>query len=57
MNFDVNNRTILLVKHGSHAYGLNNEKSDLDLRGICIEPLDFTISCVNNFEQSIVKDE
>lgn len=31
--------TILLVRHGSHAYGLATETSDEDLKGICIPPL------------------
>lgn len=31
--------TILLVRHGSHAYGLATETSDVDIKGICIPPL------------------
>ncbi len=49
--FDVKARTILKVKHGSHAYGLNTPESDVDYKGICIEPFDYMISVVNNFEQ------
>jgi len=33
MNFDVDARTILLVRHGSHAYGLNTPASDEDNTG------------------------
>lgn len=51
MNFDVEKRTILKVKHGSHAYGLNTPESDIDYRGVCIEPFDHTVSVENNFEQ------
>lgn len=50
--FDVVNNTIYLCKHGSHAYGLNTESSDIDLRGILIEPIDSVLSCQNNFEQA-----
>lgn len=31
--------TILLVRHGSHAYGMATETSDVDLKGICVPPL------------------
>lgn len=48
---NVNTTTILQVKHGSHAYGLNTEESDLDLRGICVEPIENYISNSNIFEQ------
>lgn len=53
MNFDVNARTILKVKHGSHAYGLAVETSDLDVKGICIEPLEYHYGFAKNFEQHI----
>lgn len=51
MNFDVNARTILLVKHGSHAYGLNTPTSDLDIKGVCVEPGTFHFGFLNTFEQ------
>lgn len=50
--FDIQKNTILLVRHGSHAYGLNTAESDEDLRGICIEPIDYIISFIKSFEQS-----
>lgn len=53
MNFDINSRTILKVKHGSHAYGLAVETSDLDVKGICIEPLEYHYGFAKNFEQHI----
>jgi uncharacterized protein len=53
MNFDVTARTILSVKHGSFAYGLNVETSDLDVKGVCIEPLEYHLGFAKNFEQHI----
>lgn len=53
MNFDIASRTILKVKHGSHAYGLAVETSDLDVKGICIEPLAYHYGFAKNFEQHI----
>lgn len=51
MNFDVDARTILKVKHGSHAYGLATPTSDLDIKGICIEPKEFHYGYIHHFEQ------
>ena len=51
MNFDVNARTILSVKHGSHAYGTNIATSDVDIKGICIEPLNHHLGFLHCFEQ------
>lgn len=53
MNFDVNSRLLLSVKHGSHAYGLNTPTSDLDIKGICIEPKEYFFGFAKNFEQHI----
>lgn len=50
MNFSVSDRTILKVKHGSHAYGLNTPTSDLDIKGICIEPKEYFFGFAKNFE-------
>lgn len=49
--FDVDKRTILRVRHGSHAYGLNIESSDVDIKGVCIEPLEYHFGFLNHFEQ------
>ena len=35
-NIHLNKNIILLTLGGSHAYGMNNEKSDLDIRGIAL---------------------
>lgn len=51
MEFDVDARTIYSVVHGSHAYGLATPESDLDVKGICIEPIPYHFGCVHRFEQ------
>jgi predicted nucleotidyltransferase len=53
MNFEIEPRTLLKVKHGSHAYGLATETSDLDVKGICIEPKEYHFGFAKNFEQHI----
>lgn len=52
MNFDLGARTIFLVLHGSHAYGMARPESDVDLRGIAIPPPAFFHGYLNRFEQS-----
>ena len=51
MNFDVEKRTILLVRHGSHAYGLNTPTSDEDFKGVCIKPKEAYLGFTQKFEQ------
>lgn len=51
MNFDAEARSILMVRHGSHAYGLNIATSDLDIKGVCIEPKEYHLGFLNRFEQ------
>ena len=51
MNFDVDARTIYLAVHGSRAYGLATPTSDLDVKGVCIEPLNYHFGYLNRFEQ------
>src|SRR3990167_2424598 len=50
-SFDVDAHTILRVRHGSYAYGLNIETSDLDVKGVCIEPLCYHLGFLHRFEQ------
>ena len=33
--------TILLTKHGSHAYGTNLPTSDLDVKGVAVPPCEY----------------
>lgn len=51
MNFDIDTRTILKVRHGSHAYGLATPTSDIDTKGVCIEPGRYHFGFMNVFEQ------
>jgi hypothetical protein len=57
MNFDVEKRTILMIRHGSHAYGLNTPTSDLDIKGICIEPHEYHLGFMHVFEQQESKTD
>ncbi len=45
-------RTVLFVKHGSHAYGTNVEGSDEDFKGVCIPPYNYYFGFLNKFEQA-----
>ncbi|RYE75405.1 MAG: hypothetical protein EOO74_10075 [Myxococcales bacterium] len=49
-------RTILLVTHGSHAYGLNTPTSDIDLKGVAIPPREYFLGYLQRFEQAEGKD-
>lgn len=51
MNFDVHSRVIFLAKHGSHAYGLATPTSDVDIKGIAIEPKEYFFGFLHTFEQ------
>ncbi len=50
-NFNVSDHTIFLAKHGSRAYGLATEDSDLDIKGVCIPPLEYHLGFLHTFEQ------
>ncbi len=39
------------MRHGSHAYGTNTSTSDVDEKGVCIEPKEFHLGFLHNFEQ------
>jgi predicted nucleotidyltransferase len=56
MEFDIRERTILEVRHGSHAYGTNIEGSDLDIKGVCIPPKEYYLGFYKRFEQQVSKD-
>jgi hypothetical protein len=51
----VRQRTVLLVRHGSHAYGTNTESSDEDFKGIIIPPREYYLGTVNRLEQIELK--
>lgn len=51
MNFDITPTLILLTLAGSHAYGMNLPESDIDVRGICLAPLNIRLSSFQRFEQ------
>jgi hypothetical protein len=49
-------RTILLVTHGSHAYGLNTATSDEDIKGVVIPPAPYFLGFAQNFEQAVTTE-
>jgi predicted nucleotidyltransferase len=51
MTFDVEEHTIFVTLAGSQAHGTTHEHSDVDLRGVCIAPLDVRLSLFRTFEQ------
>ena len=44
--------TIFLTLHGSQAYGLNNDLSDVDVKGICVPPRHVESDLFQRFEQA-----
>jgi len=51
----VKQKTVLLVRHGSHAYGTNTESSDEDFKGIFIPPKNYYLGTVHRIEQLELK--
>lgn len=45
-------RTILLTRHGSHAFGLNTPTSDLDLKGVAVPPRECFLGFSHVFQQA-----
>ena len=45
-------RTILFVRHGSHAYGLNTPESDEDFKGVAVPPIEYFHGFLNAFNQA-----
>ncbi len=43
---------IFMTVHGSQCYGLANELSDLDLKGVCVPPKDVENNLFHRFEQA-----
>ena len=52
MNEWLDRHTIYVTLHGSQAYGLNNEFSDVDVKGICIPPREVEYHLYHRFEQA-----
>lgn len=48
--------TVLLVRHGSHAYGTNIATSDEDFKGITIPTKPYFLGSQNKFEQAELND-
>jgi uncharacterized protein len=48
--------TVLLVRHGSHAYGTNTPASDEDFKGIAIPTKEYFLGAISRFEQAELKD-
>lgn len=49
-------RTIFATLHGSHAYGLATETSDIDVKGVCVAPKEVYLGYTHGFEQAEGKD-
>lgn len=47
--------TVLLIRHGSFAYGTNTETSDIDVKGACIPPKEYFLGSTKRFEQAELK--
>ena len=47
--------TVLLVRHGSHAYGTNTETSDEDFKGVAIPTKEYFFGYTHKFEQAELK--
>ena len=51
----IKDNTVLLVRHGSHAYGTNTPSSDEDFKGIAIPPQNYFFGSLHRFEQAELK--
>lgn len=56
MHFDITKSTILLSLSGSRAYGIHNEDSDWDFKGVLIQPTWMRDSLFKTFEQAEGKE-
>lgn len=48
----IHTNTLFATLHGSHAYGLNTETSDIDVKGVAVAPRNCYIGFSNSFEQA-----
>jgi predicted nucleotidyltransferase len=51
MKLDLDEHTIFVTLAGSQAHGTAHSDSDVDLRGVCIAPLELRLSLFDTFEQ------
>jgi predicted nucleotidyltransferase len=51
----IEGNTVLLARHGSHAYGTNTPASDEDFKGIAIPPKKYFLGTMYRFEQAELK--
>lgn len=51
----IEDNTVLLVRHGSHAYGTNTATSDEDFKGIAIPTKKYFLGTMHRFEQAELK--
>ena len=51
----IDDGTVLLVLHGSHAYGTNTETSDEDFKGVAIPTKEYFFGYTHKFEQAELK--
>jgi hypothetical protein len=49
-------RTILLLDHGSRAYGTHRPDSDYDYKGVAVAPVHYRTGFINTFQQAEIKD-
>lgn len=45
-------RTLVLMKHGSMAYGTNTPTSDIDIKGVAVQPRSYDFGFTDTFEQA-----
>jgi uncharacterized protein len=51
----IQDNTVLLVRHGSHAYGTSTATSDEDFKGVAIPPKQYFLGTKHRFEQAELK--
>jgi uncharacterized protein len=51
MPLDLARDTLFVALAGSHAHGTAHASSDVDLRGVCVAPIDVRVSLFRSFEQ------
>lgn len=51
----IKDNTVLLVRHGSHAYGTNVATSDEDFKGVAIPTKEYFLGSAKRFEQAELK--